>query len=61
MPGSCFTDQSLSDVARTYMLSTGVHFRGTHGIFQMDGGVQISVYCMAARLTYEHSIVFLIL
>ena len=38
------------------MLSTGVNFRGTHGIFQMDGGVQISVDCMAARLTDEHSI-----
>ena len=38
------------------MLSTGVNVRGIHGIFQMDGGVQISVDCMAARLTDEHSI-----
>ena len=50
MPGSCFTDQSLSDVARTYRLSTGVHFRGTHGMFQRNGGVQISVRCLAARV-----------
>ncbi|MBU6350964.1 MAG: hypothetical protein KGS73_12525 [Chloroflexi bacterium] len=53
LPGSCFTDHSLSDVARTYRLSTGVHFRGTHGMFQRNGGVQISVHCLAARLTHE--------
>ena len=42
MPSFCFTAQSLSEVAKPFLISTDVDFRGMHSIFQIDGSVQIA-------------------
>ena len=42
LPSFCFTAQSLSEVAKPFLISTDVDFRGMHSIFQIDGSVQIA-------------------
>lgn len=51
MFGSCFDKNCLE--TRAYTLSAGVSFRGTPGsqLFQIDGGIQVSVDRQAAAIT----------
>ncbi|MCX6041773.1 MAG: hypothetical protein NTV69_11605, partial [Caldilinea sp.] len=55
-PNSCFIDHCLSVTTRAYTISTGIDFRGTHGISQIDCGVQIPIQGVSTRLTDENPV-----
>lgn len=56
MFGSCFNESCL--VTRSYILSTGVPFRGTPGspLFQIEGGIQVAIDRQTADIAGVHSL-----